>query len=122
MLQQDKANDYVIATGETHTVREFIKAAFESVDVNIEWSGTGQAEKGVDVRTGKTLVSLDLGFSSVNPSSAGALVRGHTGIRIPLKGDFSKAKEILGWEPKMKYIDLMRIMVEYDLNLIKNEA
>ena len=122
MLQQNKPDDYVIATGETHPVREFIQTAFESVDINIVWSGTGQAEKGMDVRTGKTLVSLDLGFSGVNPSSAGALVRGHTGIRVPLKGDYTKAQETLGWEPKVRYKELMRIMVEYDLKLNRNKA
>jgi len=121
-LQQTKPDDYVLATGETHPIREFINAAFESVDINIEWSGRGQTEKGADVRTGKTLVSLDLGFSSVNPSSAGALVRGHTGVRIPSKGDYSKAKESLGWEPKVRYKELFRIMVEYDQTLLMKKA
>ena len=117
MMQQNKPDDYVIATGETQPVREFIQAAFASVDINIIWSGTGQAEKGIDAKTGKTLVTLELGFSGVNPSSAGALVRGHTGVHVPLKGDYTKAKEILGWEPKVGYKELMRMMVDYDLKL-----
>ena len=119
MLQQDKPDDYVIATGETHTVREFIQTAFDSIGINIVWSGEGQAEKGADAKTGKTLVTLELHFSSVNPSSAAALVRGHSGKRVPSQGDYSKAKETLGWEPRVRYKELFRMMVEHDLKQAK---
>ena len=119
MLQQDKPDDYVIATGETHAVREFIQTAFDSVGINITWTGTGQDEKGADARTGKTLVTLELHFSSVNPSSAAALVRGHSGSRVPSQGDYSKAKSILGWEPKVRYKALFKMLVEHELQQAK---
>jgi GDPmannose 4,6-dehydratase len=113
MLQQDKPDDYVIATGETHTVREFIEAAFDSVGIKLEWSGKGLDEKGVDTKTGKTVVALELRFPSVNPASAAALVRSHSGSTMPAKGDYSKAKRTFGWEPKVKYKELFKIMVAY---------
>ena len=122
MLQQDKPDDYVIATGETHAVREFIQAAFDSAGINITWTGTGQDEQGVDVRTGKTLVALELRFSSVNPTSAAALVRGHSVSRAPSQGDYTKAKENLGWEPKVKYKELLHMMVEHDLKQAKEST
>jgi GDPmannose 4,6-dehydratase len=113
MLQQDKPDDYVIATGETHTVREFIEAAFDSVGIKLEWSGKGLDEKGMDTKTGKTVVALELRFPSVNPASAAALVRSHSGSTMPAKGDYSKAKRTFGWEPKVKYKELFKIMVAY---------
>jgi len=114
MLQQQKPDDYVIATGETHTVREFIETAFNSVGIPIEWSGKGQAEKGIDSKTGKTIMTLELRFPSVNPASAAALIRSHSDVTIPSKGDYSKAKNILGWEPKVKYKELFKMMVDFD--------
>ena len=121
MLQQDKPDDYVIATGETHTVREFIEAAFNSVGVKLEWSGKGLDEKGIDPKTGKIRVALELRFPSVNPASAAALVRSHSGATKPAQGDYSKAKKILGWEPKVTYKELFKIMVEHDLKHASNK-
>ena len=121
MLQQNKPDDYVIATGETHPVREFIQTAFDAAGINIKWIGMGQDEKGIDVRTGKTLVALELRFSGVNPASAAALVRGHSSKQVPSQGDYTKAKNILNWEPKVKFKELFRIMVEHNLKQAKND-
>ena len=119
MLQQDKSDDYVIATGETHPVRDFIQTAFDSVGINIKWTGEGQDEKGIDVTTGKTLVTLELRFSGVNPTAAAALIKGHSTKQVPSQGDYTKAKKTLGWEPKTSYKELFRMMVEHDVKQAK---
>jgi GDPmannose 4,6-dehydratase len=120
MLQQDKPDDYVIATGETHPVREFIQTAFDAAGINIKWTGMGQDEQGIDVRTGKPLVTLELRFSGVNPTAAAALVRSHSSKQVPSQGDYTKAKKTLGWEPKVRFKELFRMMVENDLKQVKN--
>ncbi len=120
MLQQDRPDDYVIASGETHTVREFIQTAFDSIGINIVWSGKGQDEKGMDPRTGKTLVALELHFPGVNPASAAALVRSHSRSAMPSKGDCSKAKNIIGWEAKVNYKELFKMLVEHELKQAKS--
>ena len=117
MLQKDSPDDYVIATGETHNLREFIQSAFESIGVKLIWTGEGQEEKGIDAKTGKALVGLELRFSSVNPTAAAALVRAHSGKPVPSQGDNRKAKEILEWEPKVKYQELFKMMIEHDLKI-----
>lgn len=119
-LQQDRPDDYVIASGETHTVREFIQTAFDSIGINIVWSGKGQDEKGMDPLTGKTLVALELHFPGVNPASAAALVRSHSRSAMPSKGDCSKAKNIIGWEAKVNYKELFKMLVEHELKQAKS--
>lgn len=101
MLQQDNPDDYVIATGETHTVREFVEEAFKLVGIEIRWMGGGIEEKGID-KEGRILVEIDPRY--FRPSEVEMLV-----------GDPSKAKEKMGWEPKIKFKELVKLMVESDL-------
>ncbi len=101
MLQQDTPDDYVAATGETHTVREFVEKAFKHVDVNIEWNGEGINEKGIDSATGKTLVEVDPKY--FRPTEVDILI-----------GDPSKAKRKLGWEPKVSFDNLVKMMIDSD--------
>lgn len=103
MLQQDKPVDYVIATGETHTVREFVEYAFKEVDINIRWEGSGVNEKGIDSSTGKTLVEVDERY--FRPAEVELLW-----------GDASKAEKELGWQRKITFKELVAGMVNYDLN------
>jgi GDPmannose 4,6-dehydratase len=105
MLQHDIPKDFVIATGETHTVREFVEAAFSHVDVEIEWQGDGVDEKGIDKDTGKVLVEVDPKY--FRPTEVDLLI-----------GDPSKAKEELGWEPEVKFKELVKLMVQSDLKAI----
>jgi GDPmannose 4,6-dehydratase len=105
MLQQPQPDDYVIATGETHSVREFALAAFHAVGVELEWSGQGAQEIGRDVKTGRVLVRVDPAL--FRPADAEYLV-----------GDYSKAKQTFGWSPKTTFKDLVRLMVEHDLALV----
>ena len=102
MLQQDKPEDFVIATSEAHTVREFVEETCNVLDIPLEWRGEGAEEKGIDPKTGKLIVELNPHF--LRP----------TEINI-LQGDAAKAKRILGWEPRVKFKDLVRIMAKYDL-------
>ena len=102
MLQQDKPKDYVIATGETHTVREFVELAFKEVGVNIEWQGVGVDEKGIDTNTGKVLVEIDEKY--FRPVEVELLL-----------GDPSKAEEELGWKRQISFQELVSGMVKYDL-------
>jgi len=109
MLQHDTPEDYVIATGETHTVREFVEAAFKHVDVEIEWRGEGVNEKGIDKETGKVLVEVDPKY--FRPTEVDLLI-----------GDPSKAKEELGWEPEVKFKELVQLMVQSDLEAIEEQG
>jgi len=109
MLQHDTPEDYVIATGETHTVREFVEAAFKYVDVEIEWQGEGVDEKGIDKDTGKVLVEVDPKY--FRPTEVDLLI-----------GDPSKAKEELGWEPEVKFKELVQLMVQSDLEEIEEQG
>lgn len=103
MLQQDKPEDFVIATGETRTVREFVEKAFEVAGINICWTGEGVNEKGFDAATGKVLVEVSSEF--FRPAEVDLLL-----------GDPTKAKTVLGWNPrKTTFEELVRRMVEYDL-------
>lgn len=105
MLQNNKPVDYVIATNETHTVREFTELAFKYADIHIYWKGEGIEEKGVDKNSGKILVEVDPQY--FRPTEVDLLI-----------GDYSKAKKDLGWEPKTKFSDLVKMMVEADLQNI----
>ncbi|MCF7848015.1 MAG: GDP-mannose 4,6-dehydratase [Kiritimatiellales bacterium] len=107
MLQQDEPDDYVVATGEMHTVREFIEKAFACVGKTIEWQGEAEKETGIDTTTGKTVVRIDPKY--YRPSEVDQLL-----------GDPSKAKRQLGWEPTVKFEELVRIMTDGDLRLLDN--
>jgi GDPmannose 4,6-dehydratase len=102
MLQQDKPQDYVIATGETHTVREFVELAFKEVDIDIEWNGVGVEEQGVNKATGEVLVEIDERY--FRPAEVELLL-----------GDPSKAEKELGWHRQVSFEDLVSEMVRYDL-------
>ncbi|MFH2024580.1 MAG: GDP-mannose 4,6-dehydratase [bacterium] len=101
MMQQEEAEDFVIATGETHTVREFCEVAFAELDMNIEWHGKDVKEKGVDSKTGKTLIEINTRY--FRPTEVDILI-----------GDYSKAREKLGWQPKVKFDELARMMAKSD--------
>ena len=107
MLQNDKPDDFVLATGEAHSVREFIEEAFKVAGFEIYWEGKGLEEKGRDAKTGKVLVEVSPEF--YRPAEVDVLV-----------GDYSKAKKILGWEPKTTFKELVRIMVEEDLRRVRD--
>lgn len=102
MLQQDKPQDFVIATGETHTVREFVELAFKEVGIDIKWQGTGVDEKGIDSKTGNILVEIDKKY--FRPAEVELLL-----------GDPSKAEKELGWRRQVCFQDLISSMVKYDL-------
>lgn len=106
MLQKEKPDDYVISTGETHTVREFTEEVAKNLDLNLVWSGHGTSEKGIDKKTGKMIIEIDPRY--FRPTEVDMLV-----------GNSAKAKKILGWEPKVKFKELARIMTEFDF---ENEA
>jgi GDPmannose 4,6-dehydratase len=108
MLQQQNPEDFVISSGETHSVREFVEVAARVVGMNIEWSGKGLKEIGVDVNTGKTIVSVDKRY--FRPTEVDCLL-----------GDARKAKEKLGWQTRISFIDLVKEMMEHDLNQVKKE-
>ncbi len=105
ILQQEKPDDYVVATGETHTVREFIEKAFLVAGINLEWVGDGVNERGVDRKTNKELVAVDPKY--FRPAEVDLLI-----------GDPSKAESKLGWKPTVSFDELVRMMVESDLQLI----
>ena len=107
MLQQDQPDDFVIATGESHSVREFVEATCKLLDFDLVWEGEGRTEHGVDRKTGKTIVELDDRY--LRPAEVDHL-----------RGDGSKAKRILGWEPKVRFDQLVKIMVDYDLKNLKD--
>jgi GDPmannose 4,6-dehydratase len=102
MLQQDKPQDFVIATGETHTVREFVELAFKEIDINIEWQGAGVDEKGINSETGDILVEVDKKY--FRPVEVELLL-----------GDPSKAEKELGWKRRVSFQELVSGMVRYDL-------
>lgn len=101
MLQQDQPDDYVLATGETHSVREFTDLSFKELDMELEWIGEGPEEKGVDPITGKVVVAIDPKY--YRPTEVDFLI-----------GNPAKAKEKLGWEPQVRFEELVRIMVQAD--------
>ena len=110
ILQQEEPDDYVIATGVQHTVREFTELAFKHVGIDLRWEGEGLEEKGYDKKTGKMLVCVNEAF--YRPTDV-----------VDLWGDPTKAKEKLGWNPlKTSYEELCEIMAKHDLELAKQEA
>jgi GDPmannose 4,6-dehydratase len=109
IMQQRNADDYVLATGEAHSVREFVTLAFAHVGREIAWRGRGVDEEGVDARTGELLVAVDPRY--FRPTEVDRLV-----------GDPSKARERLGWRHKTSFPELVSEMVESDLALLENEV
>jgi GDPmannose 4,6-dehydratase len=109
ILQQDEPDDYVLATGESHSVREFVEHAFRHTGVDIEWRGTGLEEQGVDAGNGRVLVEIDSAY--FRPTEVD-----------DLRGDASRAEAILGWRPTIGFSDLVRDMVEADRATIAREG
>ena len=108
MLQQEAGDDYVLATGETHSVREFAELAFERVNRKIEWKGKGVDEIGFDSATGEELIKIDSRY--FRPTEVDLLL-----------GDPSKAHRVLGWKHVVKFPDLVKEMVDSDLKEIAAE-
>ena len=108
MLQQDKPEDYVLATGITTTVRDFCFMAFSEVGISINWEGKGNQEKGIDASTGKVLVEVDSNY--YRPTEVDLLI-----------GDATKAKEQLNWQPKVNVSSLVKEMVASDVALFEKE-
>ena len=99
MLQQPQPDDFIVATGESHSVRELVEETAKFFGYEIKWEGSGLEEKGIDVKSGKVLVEIDPNY--YRPTEVDFLL-----------GDMSKAKRILGWEPKVKFKELVKIMCE----------
>jgi GDPmannose 4,6-dehydratase len=108
ILQQPEPDDYVLATGESHSVREFVELAFRCVDRQVKWQGGGVGERGLDARDGEVLVEIDPRY--FRPTEADWL-----------EGDPAKARQRLGWRHKTSFPDLVREMVEADLEAVKRE-
>jgi len=109
MLQQDSSDDYVLATGQTNTVRKFVELSFAYFDIDVRWEGQGIDEKGYNAKTGELLVDVSEEF--FRPAEVDILL-----------GDPSKAKEKLGWELKISFEDLVSEMIESDLKLKLDKA
>ncbi len=108
MLQQNEADDYVIATNETRTVREFVEAAFSKVDMTVEWTGSGVDEVGKDKETGKVIVKINKNF--FRPAEVDILL-----------GNPEKAETVLGWKRDISFNELVERMVKNDMELVKKE-
>lgn len=109
MLQQSQPGDYVLATGESHTVREFIELSFAEIGQSIVWRGVGDSEVGVDALKGQELVRVDKNY--FRPTEVDALL-----------GDATKANKILGWHPKTSFAELVTEMVRSDLKVVAAES
>ena len=107
ILQHDKPEDFVLATGIIHSVKEFVELAFQYIDIQIIWEGKNLDEKGIDKKTGKTLVKIDPRY--FRPTEVDLL-----------KGDPTKAKTKLNWEAKTSFSQMVSEMVASDINAIKN--
>ena len=107
MMQQKKPNDFVISTGESHTVKEFVEESFKYIGIEIRWKGKGLREIGYNKKNGQVHVRIDPGY--FRP----------TDIK-ELRGDYSKAKRVLKWKPKTKFKKLVEIMMASDIKNIKN--
>ena len=109
MLQQDRPDDYVLATGENHSIREFVERAFAEVGRSIEWAGQGLDEVGRDAKSGKPLVAVDPRY--FRPTEVEQLI-----------GDPTKARERLGWRHEVGFEELVREMVASDLETVKRDS
>jgi GDPmannose 4,6-dehydratase len=101
MMQQDKPEDYVLATNETHSVREFAEKTAKYLDIDLAWDGKGIKEKGINKKTKQIIIEIDPAY--FRPAEVDLL-----------RGDYSKAKKELGWKPKVKFDELVEIMAEAD--------
>jgi GDPmannose 4,6-dehydratase len=109
ILQAEAPDDFVLATGETRSVREFVELAFAEVGRGVAWRGKGVEETGVDKKSGKTLVRIDPVY--FRPTEVDLLI-----------GDASKARQKLGWKPKTSFADLVKEMVAQDLAMARREV
>ncbi len=109
MLQQPEGDDYVLATGECHSVREFAERAFAAAGITLDWTGTGLDEKGIDTASGRVLIAIDPRY--FRPTEVDLLI-----------GDPSKAARVLGWKSTTSFEDLVSQMVASDMELIKQGA
>ncbi|HEY0156307.1 MAG TPA: GDP-mannose 4,6-dehydratase [Thermoanaerobaculia bacterium] len=109
MLQQPEPADYVVATGETHSVRELCERAFARTGVTLQWEGTGVEERGIDAANGRVLVEIDARY--FRPTEVDVLL-----------GDASRARQALGWAPKVSFHELIDLMADSDLELAEREA
>lgn len=109
MLQQNHAEDFLIATGETHTVREFEDLAFKELGIKLEWVDEGEDEKGIEKKTGKVRVEVNQNY--FRPTEVELLV-----------GDASKAKRKLDWETKVKFEELVRLIVKADWEKVQKRG
>lgn len=107
IMQQKKLEDFIIATGEAHTVRQFAERAFQEAGVKIKWQGKGVKERGIDLSTGKILVEVSPEY--FRPADAEYLL-----------GDATRARKQFGWKPRVTFEELIKIMVKADLDLVKN--
>ena len=108
MLQQDKPEDYVIASHETHTVREFVELSFKALGINVKWQGEGENETGIDAETGKVIVKINPKF--YRPAEVDLLL-----------GNPDKAEKKLGWKREISFNELVERMVLNDLEIVKKE-
>ncbi len=108
MLQHSEPDDFILATNETHSVREFIEEASKHLGFELAWEGTGVDEKGIDKKTGKTIIEIDSRY--FRPAEVDILL-----------GDYSKAKNKLGWEPETKFKELVKLMIEADVEEERNK-
>lgn len=109
MLQQDNPDDFILATGLCHSIREFVELSFKELDILIDWEGKGENEKGIDSQTGKTIVAIDKKY--FRPTEVDLLV-----------GDASKAEEILGWKAQTDIKDLVKLMIKSDWDKVKKRG
>jgi GDPmannose 4,6-dehydratase len=109
MLQQERADDFVIATGEQHSVREFVERAGQRLGMRIVWQGVGAEERGMDANCGRTVVRVDPRY--FRPTEVDSLL-----------GDSSKARQLLGWQPEISFDTLIDEMVQTDLELARRDA
>lgn len=107
IVQAERADDFVLATGETHSVREFCQLAFERLGFALEFRGKGIEEVGIDSATGKTLVEIDPVY--FRPTEVEAML-----------GDASKARQVLGWSPRVRFHELVKMMVDSDLKAVQS--
>lgn len=107
MLQQETPGDYVLASGEAHSIREFCELAFAEIGVDLEWQGTGESEKGVDKKTGNIIITINPEY--YRPSEVDFLL-----------GDPKKAETVLGWKRQVDFPSLVKLMVSHDIELLKS--
>ena len=108
ILQYDHADDFVIATGEQHSVREFASLAFSFAGIEIEWHGEGIDEQGINRNTGEVVIAVDPEF--FRPTDV-----------VDLCGDPAKARSLLGWDPtRTSFTDLVKLMVEHDMEYVRS--